>query len=468
MAFDEVFAPFIEQSPVSVMFRGTLEKIFASERLDEIFEENVTRQRVGKVAFSTCAELLGLVVTRQVPSVNSAYHKKKDEMSVAVKSIYNKLSGMDLSVSEALVRETAKDLNATIKEMCAVSPSPLPGYELRIVDGNQLRRTHHRLKELRTIGDAPLPGKTISVLNPQSEIIEDVIACEDGHASQKPQFRHLLPKVMSGQCWIADREYSTKAFLFGIKARKAHFVIRQHSVLQGKAVGQEKRVGKTKTGVVYEQDMRITDSEGNELTVRRVTLKLNNATRNKSTEIHLLSNLPRKVSAVKVADVYQTRWRIETAFQKLTTVLRCELNTLGYPDAALFGFCIAVVMYNVVSTVVAALRTAHPNVAASNKKTTPVGKRKKFSFYYLSIEISSVQRGMEIAIGEEHWQSTFASLTTKQLAKKLLWLAGGARWDRLLTNPYSKQKRRKRRDATKKSHVSTQRLLDRRKTRSSR
>lgn len=34
MFFDEVFQPFIEGSAVSVILRGTLENVFASERLD--------------------------------------------------------------------------------------------------------------------------------------------------------------------------------------------------------------------------------------------------------------------------------------------------------------------------------------------------------------------------------------------------------------------------------------------------
>ena len=37
--------------------------------------------------------------------------------------------------------------------------------------------------------------------------------------------------------------------------------------------------------------------------------------------------------------------------------LNGEINTLGYPKAALFAFCVALVAYNVLSTVKAALRS---------------------------------------------------------------------------------------------------------------
>jgi IS4 transposase len=69
-------------------------------------------------------------------------------------------------------------------------------------------------------------------------------------------------------------------------------------------------------------------------------------------EIHLLTNLPEKdADAVKVASLYADRWTIEHAFEHLTEDLRCEIDTLAYPRAALFGFCVAVMAYNAVSAV---------------------------------------------------------------------------------------------------------------------
>ena len=129
MFFADIFKSFIEDSPVSVMYRGTLEKIFESDRLDQLFEDTATKQRVGDLAFSTYAELLSLVVTHVQPSVNAAYRAKANDIGVAVNSVYNKLAGIELCVSESLVRETALDLNEVIEEMGAMLPGPLPGYD---------------------------------------------------------------------------------------------------------------------------------------------------------------------------------------------------------------------------------------------------------------------------------------------------------------------------------------------------
>jgi hypothetical protein len=209
----------------------------------------------------------------------------------------------------------------------------------------------------------------------------------------------------------------------------------------------------------------------------RFTVELNQPTRNKDREIHLLTNLPSSVEGQKIAGGYHGRWSIEVAFAKLTTALRCELDTLGYPDAALFGFCLAVVMYNAVSTVMAAIRAAHPtllqrpprqpaNVHGRPKMANRTAKKDppRLSFDYLADEIAGVWRGMAIAVPSPQWRAAFAKQTPSQLAKLLLWLARKTHVDRFLTNPDRPQQRRKRRlMTTTGGHVSTYRLLQNRK-----
>ena len=58
--------------------------------------------------------------------------------------------------------------------------------------------------------------------------------------------------------------------------------------------------------------------------------------------IEILTNLPAEVAmAAVVAEVYRGRWSVEELFLRLTQVLKCESNTLGYPPAAVFGFVVA-------------------------------------------------------------------------------------------------------------------------------
>jgi IS4 transposase len=466
MVLDEVFGPFIEQSPVSVMFRGTLENVLSADRLDCLFQQTAQKQYCRGLAFSTCTELLGLVVTQIRPSVNAAYRARQEEIAISVQAVYQKLAGIEPNVSETLVRETALDFSEIVDALKARLPGPLPGYEVRIVDGNHLQGTDHRLKELRRIGDAALPGHTLAILNPHRELIEDVVVCQDGHANQKRLFHKVLEKVERRQCWFADRDFSTREFMFGVKRRKAYFLVRQHGALQGEAVGRRKCLGRIDTGTVYEQRLLLTDTDGQQMIVRRITIQLDQPTRDKDTEIHLLTNLPKKVAGQSIAQAYLSRWDIEAAFHKLTMVLRCELNTLGYPQAALFGFCLAVVMYNAVSTVMAALRSAHPEAATEEEQPKPqtgsAKRRRSFSFYYLADEIAGVWRGMGIVVHAEHWSAAFAALTPKQMADELLRLARRVNIKRFLTNPTSNKKRKPPRPIKHGGHISTHKLLQQR------
>ncbi|NNF95527.1 MAG: transposase [Halobacteria archaeon] len=66
----------------------------------------------------------------------------------------------------------------------------------------------------------------------------------------------------------------------------------------------------------------------------------------------LLTNLSKTAApAQQIAELYRKRWTIETAFQELEVHLHSEINSLGYPKAALFGFCVALVAYNVLALV---------------------------------------------------------------------------------------------------------------------
>src|SRR5207247_9239488 len=93
---------------------------------------------------------------------------------------------------------------------------------------------------------------------------------------------------------------------------------------------------------------------------RRLRVQLDEPTRDGDRVLYLLTNLPlRKASAKRVARLYRKRWTLETAFQHLEAYFHSEINTLGYPKAALFGFCLALVACNMLAVVTAALRSVH-------------------------------------------------------------------------------------------------------------
>ena len=452
MMLNDVFERFAADSPICVMARATLENVFAEDRLNTIFDENAQKQRDGELLFSTVADIMGSVVCRIRPSVNAAYIARADEIGVTVKAVYDKLKGIEDGVSRGLVRETASHMATIIEETKATLPGLLPGYRVKIVDGNHLRRTDRRIEELRKLTAAPLPGKALAVLDPRLMLVIDVLLCEDGHAQERRLLPELSESIERRDLWIADRNFCTTRFLFTFFSKHAYFAIRQHgSNLRWDLEGRRKKIGKIKTGIVYEQAMRIFDGE-NVRVIRRITVELNEPTRDGDWEIHILTNLPKKVRVQKIAELYADRWMIETAFQEMAENLEGEINTLGYPKAALFGFCMALVSYNVLSVVRAAIRAAHR-----------VAEAKNVSSYYMADEIAGTYRGMLIALPAPYWTERFNKLTPRQMAKALVRLAKKVKLSKYQKHKWSPTKQRKKKNVKPGKHVSTAQILEQRK-----
>lgn len=449
MILGEVYERFVKKTPVSVMVRATIENVLTPERLDTLFEDNAQQQYSGDLMFSTVAGIMGLVVAQIHPSVNAAYIDKKEEIGVTIKSVYDKLKGIEPTVSRSLVRDTAARMQAIIKQLGGLPDPAVAGYRIKIVDGNHLRRTDRRIGELRELNAAPLPGQALVVFDPQYRLVLDVIPCEDGHAQERSLIPELLQIVEPKDLWIADRNFCTISFLFGIGTGDGKFIIRQHAKLPFTLKGRRRRVGETDTGIVYEQTMEVTDSNGSTRSFRRVTVVLHEATRDGDTEIHIVSNLPKRVSAVRVAELYRDRWQIETAFQEIAESLEGEIKTLGYPKAALFGFCMALVTYNLLSVVRAAARIVHGEAAASSLST-----------YYMAHEVASTHVGMSVALDASFWANKYAALTPTQMANELKRLARTMRLSKYKKAPWKpKKKQAKAMNKKKRNHVSTARVL---------
>jgi IS4 transposase len=455
MVLSEVFDRFVQQSPVTVMVRATMENVFSTDRLDKLFAKTAQRQRPSDVLFSLLANLMGSVVSGVRPSVHAAVQARKDEIDVSMRAIYGKLQGIEPCVSRELVRETADRMARIIDPMGNRLPMWVSGYQVKILDGNHLPRSERRLKELRSLNAAPLPGKTLVVLDPLRMLAIDAFPCEDGHAQERSLLPQVLQTVEKEDLWIADRNFCTMGFLGGIAQRNGYFAIRQHSQnLRWELVGRRKKVGRIETGVVYEQEMRLLPEEGEPWSIRRVTVKLDQPTRDGDGEIHILTNLPKKVRAQKVARLYRRRWTVETAFQELEAALASELQTLAYPAAALFAFCMALVSYNILSVVKAALRAVH----GADKIQEEV------SGYYLADEVAGTWRGMMIVLPAEFWHERFDTLTAPQMASFLVDMAQHVRLSRFKKHRRGPKKPPdSKMNKTKRAHVSTARILKQRK-----
>ena len=449
-----VFARFVEKSPISVMVRGTLERVLGAEQLDAWFARTAQKQYTRTVLFSTVYDILSQVVFRIKPSVRAAYRDHEDKVGASLISLYNKLNGVETHTSAELVRYSAAELTPLIAQLDGKRRPWLPGCRVKIIDGNCLAASDRRLKALREVQAGALPGKSLVVYEPMHGLVSNVFPCEDGHAQERSLLGLVSATIQAADLWIHDRNFCTCAFLGEIDSRGAYFITRQHASLPYEMVCALRPVDRIETGHVAEQRVQVCDAQGDTHLFRRIRVKLDQATRDGDRVLYLLTNLPlRKASAKRIARLYRKRWTLETAFQHLEAYFHSEINTLGYPKAALFGFCLALVAYNMLAVVMAALRSVHGTETIDQE----------LSLYYVAHDIAQTYHGMMIAIPEEEWR-VFCRLRPAEMVALLKALAQQVRLTAYRKSPRGPKKPQPKRQGTPKgSHVSTAKILRNRK-----
>jgi hypothetical protein len=270
------------------------------------------------------------------------------------------------------------------------------------------------------------------------------VPCEDAYTSERSLYPEILSLVQGNDLWMSDRNFCTLDYMVGFAERGAYFLVRHHAGTHLQALTEEKYIGKNPTGKIYEQKVRAGSFE-----CRCILIKLDEPLRDGTAQIRLLTNVPvTKAGARRLATLYRTRWQIETAFQDLTVSLCCEINTLGYPKAALFAFALACVAYNLLVVTQAALKGGQ-------------GKKKieeELSSHHLAIEMATISEGLAIAVPPEAWQRLI-EMTIKDFAAWMHRIAKGLDFKR-----YRKNKRRPKKLTDVKrtrrgAHRSTARLL---------
>jgi len=456
MRLNPVFERFVEKSPISVMARGVMERILNPDQLNEWFDRTAEKQYTRELLFSSIFDIMSQVVLDSHHSVNAAFQASEKDIAVSVTSIYNKLNGIEANTSAELVRYAAGEIIPIIQRLKGEAKPLLPGFHVKLLDGNCIEATEHRIKELRSTAAGALPGKSLVVLDPSLRIPIDVFPCEDGHAQERSLLGHVLPTVKAKDVWINDRNFCVRSFLCGIAGKKAFFINRLHKKFPWKSIGKEKYSGKVETGKVYEQPILVVDESGKEWKFRLIRIRLKKPTRNGQKEIFIVTNLSKSAAHAKmIADLYRKRWKIETAFQELAKYLNSEINTLGYPPAALFAFCLALVSYMILSVIKAALSSEYGAERIDNE----------VSGYYVADEISGTYRGMVIAIRDEEWEE-FRHFSPSEFVAILKQLAKKVKLSRFRKHPRGPKKPvPKRQFDPKHPHVSTARLLATRKKR---
>ena len=144
--------------------------------------------------------------------------------------------------------------------------------------------------------------------------------------------------------------------------------------------------------------------------------------------------------------------RQSSTLQRLESVLNSEIRSLGHPRAALLGFAVAILAYNVLHLLKHSVERAHCEELPDLDVST----------YYISVDLRVEYEGMLIALPVQTWTS-WSDADPRVIADRLLEL--GRRLDprRLATHrrgPKIKKPKGYVDAAVASSHVSTARVLE--------
>jgi hypothetical protein len=122
------------------------------------------------------------------PSLHAAAKACK-ELPVSMQALYDKVHATAPGLVRALVQGSAARLSAVLAPMVDSKAPMVPGYQPRIVDGNHLSASGKRLKPLRGFRGAALPGQSLLVYDPDTDLVVELPPCEDGHAQERTMMR---------------------------------------------------------------------------------------------------------------------------------------------------------------------------------------------------------------------------------------------------------------------------------------
>ena len=227
MGWDAVVERFVKRSPLTVMAHVTLRRALAASWLEALFVQHAERQYVRSLLFSTVVDLMASVTFGFRPSIHAAVKALGNTLPVSLTALYDKINRTEPVLVRALVRDGAQRLAGVLSALAGARRAAVAGYAVRIVDGNHLPATEKRLKALRGLRGAALPGHTLVVYDPQLALAVDIVPCEDAHAQERSLTEALLERAEAGQLWVADRNFSTTRLFEGFAERGGAFIGRR-------------------------------------------------------------------------------------------------------------------------------------------------------------------------------------------------------------------------------------------------
>ncbi len=440
------------QAPAATVFVGLASKVLSDEALDNIFREHREHQVESTVLFSYLVKMLTPVVLGKERSVNLSH--KDLGLTVSRQAIYDKLKGVEIPVSNALVQTTKGQFKQLYDLAGLKHKDIIPSYHTYILDGKTFNATEHRLVETRADARCPMPGRCVSLFDTRYQLFTDIEGDQNAFRCERKILEKMIPRLEERAIYVADRNFCDGILLEGFIDVRAYFIVRLHGACPARREIPSIKKKSVRSQPISERYIEVQLPNRGWTKVRLITVRLEKKTRNGDRVIEIVTNLPKTVSCEVIANAYRNRWTIENAYGYISKCFNAEIQSLCYPAAALLCFSISLLLFNVVNTIMR-LMTKFGKQPKSKPKI-------ELSHYYIAAEITNCYEGLRIAVDKDEWQPIL-SLPLNGFTKWLKQVAKNARLEKYEKNPRGPKKPPSKRKFSGARHVATQKLLDARK-----
>ena len=142
---DPIFQQFVQKRPIGVAAQLVMRRLLDPDMLDALFHKHAQTQSERTLLFSSLTRLVSEVVLGKCTSMNAGFTKFEKQLLVSKTAMYEKLQRVEPPTSQALVRHAYRQVVEVRRALGSVPRHRLSGYVMRILDGNHLSGTDHRL-----------------------------------------------------------------------------------------------------------------------------------------------------------------------------------------------------------------------------------------------------------------------------------------------------------------------------------
>src|SRR4051795_2917342 len=219
---DDVFsAAVLEKLPLADSVWRLLQFTMDDPWLEDLWARNRGRCYERDLKFGTLARLIADALLEHRGSGNQAFERaqEKEALPVSITSAYEKLGNLPLAVSETLLEEGTRRMNAVLPEIPAVDPLPhcWADHELFGADGKAIKHVKRLLKPLRGLQAGILGARASVGLNLRTGLGRAVVGSLEGEAGEAGLTEGLLltlARAAGERPWVVvlDRLYCNLNF----------------------------------------------------------------------------------------------------------------------------------------------------------------------------------------------------------------------------------------------------------------